>query len=88
MVPTSFSSTIVVDFDEFLNWIILANIIAWPIGWYFMSQWLQGFAYKTSIDVWVFVSAMFFMTIIAIFSVSYQAIKAANSDPINSLKYE
>jgi len=73
---------------QFIFWVILANIIAWPVAYYFMNKWLQDFAYRINMPYWAFIAAAFLAIFIALFTVSSQAIKAANSDPVKSLRYE
>jgi len=73
---------------EFTKWIVLANIIAWPIAYYFMNKWLQNFAYRISLSVWIFILSGLTALCIALLTISYQAIKAARASPIEALKYE
>ncbi|MDP4211614.1 MAG: ABC transporter permease [Bacteroidota bacterium] len=73
---------------DFLKLVILALLIASPIAWYFMNRWLEDFAYRTSINWWVFGLAGLSAMIIALFTVSFQAIKAARSNPVKSLRTE
>jgi len=73
---------------EFLKWIFLANIIAWPIAYYFMNNWLKDFAYRTDISWWVFVESGVITLLIALITILFQAIKAAIANPVESLKYE
>jgi putative ABC transport system permease protein len=73
---------------EFIKWILIANLIAWPLAYYFMNNWLQDFAYRITINLWLFVIAGGTTLVIALITVSYQAIKVATANPINSLKYE
>ncbi len=73
---------------EFSKWVLFANIIAWPVAYFAMRKWLQGFAYRTSIEFYTFVLSAIIALIIALATVSYQAIRAAKTDPVNSLKYE
>jgi putative ABC transport system permease protein len=73
---------------ECLRWIILANIISWPVVWYIMDKWLQTFAYRTHMDLWLYGSAGFLAMIIALVSVGFQTIKAALANPVDSLRYE
>ena len=73
---------------EFLTWVILANLIAWPIGWFVMNKWLQNFAYRTSIGWWIFFLAGALAFGIALITVSVQAIRAATSNPVDALRYE
>lgn len=73
---------------EFSKWVLLANVIAWPIGYIVMSSWLQNFAYRTGIAIGVFFLAGGLAWTIAFLTVSYQTIKAAHADPVSALKYE
>ncbi len=73
---------------EFSRWILLANIIAWPIGWYAMSKWLQSFAYRTGLNPLLFIFAGLLSIMVAALPVGYQAVKAAVADPVDSLRYE
>ena len=73
---------------EFSRWILLANIVAWPVAWYAMHLWLQNFAYRSSLNPLLFLLAGVLSMIIAALPVGYQAIKAAIADPIDSLRYE
>ena len=71
---------------EFILLVIAAVIIAIPVAWWAMNKWLQGFAYRTQIEWWVFATAGFLAVIIAIATISIQAIKAAVANPIKSLR--
>ncbi len=73
---------------EFTKWVLLANIIAWPVAYYAMNKWLEGFAYRTQIVVWPFILGAVFAFAIALVTVSYQAVKSALTDPVESLRYE
>ena len=73
---------------EFIKWIAIANIIAWPLAYYFMDKWLQEFAYRISINWWLFIIAGVVALIIALITVSFQAVKAATANPVKSLRYE
>jgi putative ABC transport system permease protein len=73
---------------DFSKLVLLANILAWPIAWYAMNKWLQNFAYKTQIDVWLFVISGLIAFLIALITVSFRTIRAANSNPVKALKYE
>jgi putative ABC transport system permease protein len=68
--------------------VILALLIAAPISWYCMQQWLQGFAYRTTMSWWVFAVAGLGAIVIALLTVSYQAVRAALANPVNSLRME
>ena len=73
---------------EFIKWIVIANIIAWPLAYYFMNKWLQEFAYRIDINWWLFIYAGCVALVIALITVSFQAIKAATANPVKSLRYE
>ena len=72
----------------FMKWIVLANIIAWPIAYYLMNEWLQNFAYRVNLSVWIFILSGLMALAIVILTISYQSIKAARANPVDSLKYE
>jgi putative ABC transport system permease protein len=65
-----------------------AIIIATPLAWWAMSKWLEGFAYRTNISWWVFSIAGLLALLIALITVSFQAIKAAIANPVKSLRTE
>jgi putative ABC transport system permease protein len=88
VLGASVSHIVMLLSKEFSWWILLANIIAWPIGWYAMHKWLQNFAYRSSLNPLLFLLAGMLSLVIAAIPVSYQAIKAAIADPIDSLRYE
>jgi putative ABC transport system permease protein len=73
---------------DFLKLVVVAIIIASPIAWFAMHTWLQDFAYRISIAWWIFAVAAFTAALIAILTVSFQAIKAAVSNPVVSLRSE
>jgi len=74
--------------QSFLKWVLLANLLAIPITWYAMSKWIKGFVYRSSINPLVFVFSGIIVLLIAMFTVSFQTIKAANLNPVKSIKYE
>jgi len=73
---------------EFVLLVVIANLIAWPIGYYLMTRWLQGFAYRVSFGLGIFILAGFITVFISILTISLQAIKAATSNPVKALRYE
>jgi len=73
---------------EFIKWVLLANILAWPIAYFVARKWLQGFAYKINLGWGIFIFSSVLALIIAVLTVSVQAFKAARSNPIDSLRYE
>ena len=73
---------------EFVALLVLANIIIWPVAYYFMNKWLQDFAYRINISWWLFALSGGIALLIALTTVSYHAIKAATANPVKSLRYE
>jgi putative ABC transport system permease protein len=73
---------------NFIKLVLIANLIAWPIAWFAMHKWLQDFAYRISIQWWIFVLAGIISILIAFFTVSFQSIKAAIANPVKSLRSE
>ena len=75
-------------YNDFSKLILLSTIIACPLTWYGINKWLQNFAYRIDINVWVFVLSGGIALVIALATVSFQAIKAATANPVESLRYE
>ena len=88
VLGASVSKILLLLLKEFFIWIVIANLAAWPLAYFVMNKWLQDFAYRINIGWWVFVLSGGVALLIALFTISLQAIKAALSDPVESLKYE
>ncbi|MDP4264628.1 MAG: ABC transporter permease [Bacteroidota bacterium] len=73
---------------EFIRLVVAAIVIATPIAWWIMNKWLQAFAYRITISWWMFAIAGLLAIFIALFTVSFQAIKAAVANPVKSLRTE
>jgi putative ABC transport system permease protein len=73
---------------DFLKLVVIANIIAIPLVWLLMNNWLDTFAFRINIGVWIFVVSAAITTFIALITVSYQSISAAVANPVRSLRYE
>jgi hypothetical protein len=73
---------------EFFMLVLLANLIAWPAAYFVMKNWLQNYAYHTGLGLYVFAAAMAGALVVAVISVSFQAIRAAIANPVDSLRYE
>lgn len=73
---------------DFLKLVIIAALIAFPVAWWAMHAWLQDFAYRISMPVWVFIAAGLVAAIVAFLTVSYQALKAATANPVKNLRTE
>nr|NIT58919.1 ABC transporter permease [Fodinibius sp.]NIV13730.1 ABC transporter permease [Fodinibius sp.]NIV98474.1 ABC transporter permease [Candidatus Saccharibacteria bacterium]NIY27502.1 ABC transporter permease [Fodinibius sp.] len=74
--------------SEFMKLILLANLFAWPIAYFAMTSWLQEFSYRIDIGWWMFVLAGGLALLIALLTVSWQAIRAALTNPVEALRYE
>ncbi len=73
---------------DFFKLVAIAVLIASPLAWYFMNKWLEHFAYRTTITWKVFVYTSFLAALITFLTISYQAVKAALANPVNSLRTE
>jgi len=73
---------------DFTKWVLLANIIAWPLTWFAMKKWLESFAYRVDIPIWIFFVAGILAFLIAMATVSFHAVRASRQNPIMSLRYE
>ncbi len=73
---------------DFFKLILIAGALATPVAWYFMEQWLQGYAYRTKIHWWFFVLAIVAVMVITLITISYQTLKAATTSPVKSLRAE
>jgi putative ABC transport system permease protein len=74
--------------SEFTKWILLSNLIAWPLSYYFMSHWLENFAYRINLSVFTFILSGAIALLIALITVSFQGLKTSLSNPVASLRYE
>jgi putative ABC transport system permease protein len=74
--------------NEFLKLVLLANLIAWPLAFLVMNRWLRRFAYRTSLGIDLFLLSGVLGLGIALLTVSYQSIRAARANPVNSLRNE
>ena len=73
---------------DFIKLVIISILLATPVAWWAMQKWLQSFAYRQNIQWWVFAFAGLTAIFIAFVTISFQSIKAALSNPVNSLKSE
>jgi putative ABC transport system permease protein len=88
VMGASISSIVLMLSKEFSKWILVANLVAWPTAWYFMDKWLVDFAYRIDIGWQVFVVSGLIAFVIALLTVTYQAVRAATANPVEALKYE
>ncbi|HKH61239.1 MAG TPA: ABC transporter permease [Flavitalea sp.] len=73
---------------DFVRLVLISTLIAWPVAWFGVTRWLQDFAYRVPVSWWVFIMAAGIALLIALFTVSFQAIKAAIANPVKSLRTE
>lgn len=88
VVGASIPNILIMLTKDFTKWILFANIIAWPVAYFAMNQWLQNFAYRIDMSWWMFALAGGIALVIALLTVSWQAIRAAVANPVESLRYE
>jgi putative ABC transport system permease protein len=82
------SQIVVLLAKEFAKWVLMANIIAWPVAFYVMNRWLENFAYRTGLGIGIFILSSGVALIVALFTVSFQAVRAAVANPRDSLRFE
>ncbi len=88
VLGASVPGLLVVLSSGFAKLMLLANVLAWPLAWYAMNQWLQNFAYRADISWWAFALAGGMAMAIALLTVSTQTIRAALANPVEALRYE
>jgi putative ABC transport system permease protein len=88
VMGASIPGIIIMISTEFVKLVFVAAIIAFPLAWWFLKDWLKDFAYQVNISWWVFVVAAVAAIVIALLTVSYQAVRAAMSNPVKSLRTE
>jgi putative ABC transport system permease protein len=88
VLGASVSNIILLLSREYVLLVAISNLLAWPLAYYFMNKWLENYAYHASINAFIFLASALAALGVALLTVSYQAFKAASSDPIDSLRYE
>ena len=73
---------------EYLRLIVLANLLAWPVAYFAMQDWMKHFMYRVSLDPLLFLFSALIVVVLAVATISVQAIRAAHSDPVKTLRYE
>ncbi len=73
---------------ELIGLILLANLLAWPLAFFVMNQWIHNFPYRVTLDIKLFFASSLIVMLIGLLTVSYQAIRAALANPVNSLRHE
>ncbi len=82
------SSVLWLHTGQFVKWVVVANLIAWPAGYWIMGRWLRGFAMRTSLDAGIFLLSGLAALAVAVLTVSYQVLRAATANPADALRYE
>ena len=88
VLGASTGGVVVLLIKQFIKWVVIANLVAWPLAWFGMQRWLEGFAYRAGITVWPFIYSVVLALAVSLFTVGYQALKAARSNPVEALRYE
>jgi putative ABC transport system permease protein len=88
VLGASVGSIVTMLSKDFLKLVLVATIIAFPLSWLAMHNWLQDFAYRINISWWIFAAGGLIALLIALFTISFQAIKAAIANPVRSLRNE
>lgn len=74
--------------NRFLKWILIAYIIAVPFAWYLSNRWLEAFAFKIRLNIWMFLAAGIIISFISLITVGYQTLKSSITNPVDELRYE
>ena len=88
VLGASVSNILVLLSKDFIKLVIIASVIAFPLAWWVMHKWLQDFSYRITISWWIFLIAGSAALLVALFTVSFQAIKTALTNPVKSLRAE
>ena len=88
VLGASVSNIVMLLSKDFIKLVLLAFIIASPVAWFIMNNWLSDFAYRINISLWIFIAAGLLAVFIALATISFQAIKAAIANPVKSLRTE
>jgi putative ABC transport system permease protein len=86
VIGANVSGIVLLFSKQYLKLVLIANIIAWPIAWYFMNNWLKDFPYRVNISWWMFAVSLSAGLIIGFSTIAFKTIKAAMANPINSLR--
>lgn len=88
VLGASVESIMSILLKDMTKWVLIANVITWPLAYFLMHKWLQDYAYRISINLWIFMLAAVFTFGIAVLTVCYKVIRAASANPVDSLRYE
>jgi len=88
VLGSSVRAIVILLTKEFTRWVIIANLIAWPLAYFGMSIWLKNFVYRNPVNPIIFIAAGLIAFLISVLTVGLQTIRAANTNPVKALKYE
>ena len=88
VLGASVEGLVVLLSKDFVLLVLLSLIVASPVAWYFMNKWLETFSYRIDVSWWIFAVAALLAMALALLSVSFQAVKAAMSNPVKNLRME
>ena len=88
ILGASSSGLVVLLSKQYALWVLVANVIAWPVSYFLMKSWLQDYSYRIKLGLPIFLLAAALSILIAQLTVSFQAFKAARTNPVDSLRYE
>lgn len=88
VVGASVTGVVILLSKDYLKLVVIANLIAWPLAWYTGTKWLENFAYHIDLTIWPFILSGLSALLIAFLTVSWQAVRAATANPVESLRYE
>jgi len=88
VIGASEANIVMLFSKQYFKLILIANLIAWPVGWYLMNNWLTGFAYRININWWMFAATLFAGIVITFSTIAFKTIKAAIANPVDSLRAE
>jgi putative ABC transport system permease protein len=88
VLGASVSNLVMMLSTAFAKMVLIANLIAWPIAYYALQNWLSNFAYRIDLSLWIFVTSGIIALLIALLTVGYQALRAALSNPVDALRHE
>ncbi len=88
VLGASMSNILVLMSKDFLKWVLISNAAAWPIAYLVAIKWLQNFAYRIDLNVWPFILSGLAAFCITLMTVSFQTVRAATANPVDSLRYE
>ena len=84
----SISSLIILVSKQFMKLVLISFVFAWPLAYYLMKNWLNNYAFKIELNIWIFIISGIILIIITFLTILYQSINASRTNPVDSLKYE